>query len=92
MTIEATVKVERVIAGSKTMLWEIAKEYGGGITRKELRDYFSGVSEGYAVMLGDIKRVERPLSLTEVFAGMRAPQSFVYLTTEQFESIRTLTI
>src|SRR5690554_7953805 len=51
MKVKATIKVNEVIKGSKTELWEIAKEYGGGLTRKELRNYFDGVSIGHAIIL-----------------------------------------
>jgi predicted transcriptional regulator len=92
MRVKAIAEVNQVIIGNKTTLWEIAKEYGGGLTRRELRDYFTGVSEGYAVLLGGIKAVENPITLTDVVAGMRPPQSFVYLKNEQFESIQAMTI
>lgn len=92
MKVKATVKVDEVINGSKTKLWEIAKEYGGGLTRKELRTYFDGVSKGNALILSEIKQFKESLSLTEAIPGMRAPQSYVYLTNDQFESIRAMTL
>src|SRR5690625_2975940 len=81
-----------VIDGSKTKLWEIAKEYGGGLTRKELRDYFNGVSKGHALVLSEIRQIKESLPLNEAIPGMRAPQSYVYLTNEQFESIQAMAL
>ncbi len=92
MKIKATVEIEKVVTGSKTELWEIAKIYGGGLTRSELRDYFNGVSEGYAILLSEVKQFEIPLPLPEVIPGVRAPQSYTYLTSEQFESVKAMTL
>lgn len=92
MKVKATVEIERVLTGGKTALWEVAKEYGGGLTRNELRTYFDGVSKGHAILLSEIKQLKESLSLAEVIPGMRAPQSYVYLTDEQFESIQSMTL
>ncbi|AFT71380.1 Lj965 prophage protein [Alloalcanivorax dieselolei B5] len=92
MKVKATVGVEDVFTGSKAALWEVAKEYGGGLTRNELRTYFDGVSKGHAIILSKINRLKASLSLAEAIPGMRAPQSYVYLTNEQFESIQSMTL
>lgn len=92
MQVKAIAKVDDVLTTSKTSLWEIAKEYGGGLTRSELRDYFYGVSKGHAILLSEIKSLNKYLSLPEAVPGVRAPQSYVYLTNEQFDSIRSMTL
>jgi len=91
MKVMATVEIEGVRTESKSILWEIAKAYGGGLTRRELRDYFHGVSKGHALLLNRVKRLKKPLSLAEIIPGVRAPQSYLYLSDEQFENIHSIT-
>lgn len=92
MKIKATAKVEKVLTGSKSSLWEVAKEHGGGLTRSELRKYFDGVSKGHAILLKEIKEFKEHLFLSEAIPGVRAPQSYIYLTSEQFESIQEMAV
>lgn len=87
MKIVATVEIAETLQENKTNLWEAAKKHGGGLTRKELRAYFSGLSKGYALVLDKIKPLTRPLALEEVGAGIRAPQSYAYLTEDQFSFV-----
>lgn len=92
MKVMATVEIESVRTESKSILWEIAKTYGGGLTRRELRDYFNGVTKGHALLLKKVKQLKRPLSLPEIFPGVRAPQSYLYLTDEQLETVESMAI
>ncbi|WP_339619827.1 ASCH domain-containing protein [uncultured Marinimicrobium sp.] len=92
MKVKAIVEVEDVLKGSKSVLWEVAKEYGGGLTRNELRNYFDGVSRGHAIIFNEIKQLKKFLPLTEAIPGMRAPQSYAYLTNAQFEAIKAMTL
>lgn len=91
MKIVATVEIAEVFQENQTNLWETAKKYGGGLTRKELRAYFSGLSKGYALVLGKIKPLKRPLALAELGNGIRAPQSYAYLTADQFLFVQSHT-
>ncbi|MDF1782307.1 MAG: ASCH domain-containing protein [Alcanivoracaceae bacterium] len=88
MEVKAVVEIKAVVRGGKSALWEMSKLYGGGLTRSELRKYFSGVSTGNAILLGKVNEFESPCSLSAAIPGMRAPQSYAYLTGEQFESIK----
>ncbi len=88
MKIVAIAEITKVFSASKSRLWEVAKEFGGGVTRHELREYFSGVTRGKAVLLGSIEKLNEPCELRDVFPGWRAPQSFVYLNSEQFTLIK----
>lgn len=88
MKIVAIVEITKVLRSSKAGLWEIAKDLGGGLTRQELRDYFSGVALGHALLLGKVEKFYRPLGLDEVFPSLRPPQSFVYLTDSQYTFLK----
>ncbi len=90
MKVMATVEIESVRTENEPTLWEIAKNYGGGLTRKELKNYFHGVTKGYALLLNSVKRIDTPLPLSEAIPGVRAPQSFLYLTKEQFSVVQSM--
>ena len=74
------VEVESVVLGSASALWTLNGRRGGGLTRTELRSYFSGKPKGYAVILGRVLRPHAPVEPAEIVRGFRAPQSFRYLT------------
>ena len=66
-------------------LWE---RHGNAacITRVDFDSYFRGLSEGYAILLQDVKPFERQVAaadLRERF-GFVAPQSFMYLRKEYY--------
>lgn len=92
MKIVATVEIAEVFQGNQTNLWEAAKKYGGGLTRKELRAYFSGLSKGNALILDNVKPLTKPLALAELGNNIRAPQSYAYLTADQFLFVQSHTI
>ncbi len=92
MKVMATVEIEDVRTECKYILWEIAKDYGGGLTRKELRKYFQGVKKGNALLLGNVNKLKKPLPLPEIIPGVRAPQSYLYLNDEQFSIVQSMGI
>ena len=74
------VEVESVVVGSASALWQLNGTRGGGLTRAELRSYFAGKREGYAVNLGRVLIPPRPIEPSKIVPAFRAPQSFRYLT------------
>jgi len=78
--IVAVVQVKSVVEASASTLWTLNSSKGGGLTRSELRRYFSGKPKGYAVMLGRVLQPRAPIEPTKIVHGFRAPQSFRYLT------------
>jgi predicted transcriptional regulator len=78
--IVGVVKVESVIEAPATTLWTFSRSKGGGLTRTELRSYFSGKTKGYALMLGQVLKPLAPIEPATLFHGFRPPQSFRYLT------------
>ena len=91
MKVVATVEIAEVVRENQTNLWETAKKYGGGLTRKELRAYFSVISKGYALVLKKTNPLKKPLNLSELGADIRAPQSYSYLTADQFLFVQSQT-
>jgi predicted transcriptional regulator len=64
-----------------------------GISRSEYDAYFDGTATAVAITLGEVRRLERPISLAELRRGrewFRPPQSFRYLNPQQTASFGLL--
>ena len=85
--IVATARIKKVHYGSPTALWELAKQLGGGLSRKELYEYFKGKKEGYAIELESISRIPLPVEGKKIMKNFRAPQSFSYVAPEILSNI-----
>ncbi len=81
------VEVEEAIFSPPSALWKICTEKGGGLTRKELRSYFSGKSNGVAVMLGKVFSPAKQIEPRDVISNFIPPQSFRYLDEEEYMKI-----
>lgn len=91
MKVVAILELKEVIKNRKTFLWEISKQYKGGITRSKLRQYFFGKNEGYAIVINKVIPLKQPIKLNEVIPNARPPQSFFYLTNKQFKLFMNFT-
>lgn len=89
--IVAVVEIAEVSRVSKTQLWELSKQLGGGVTRSVLFDYMHGLRTGVALKLG--RRIGfEPALMPETLAGsaVRPPQSFRYLTPKEAATLSRL--
>lgn len=85
MRIVGEVKVEGKIEMAPSALWESTKQ-NSGISRKKFREYFKGCKKAYAYKLGQATKYKKEKLLSDI--GIRqAPQSFIYLTDEQYEKL-----
>lgn len=82
------VKVSEVVEATKTRLWGYCCERGGGLLRRELREYFKGKSKGYAVLLTEVQRFEKPLLPIAIFQNFVPPQSFRYMTSDELTNLQ----
>lgn len=73
------VEVESVVIAPPSALWKTCVAKGGGLTRKELRDYFLGKSKGVAILLGKAIVPVKYLDPAEIVNDFVPPQSFKYL-------------
>jgi len=80
-------RVKVVHHGSPTSLWELARQKGGGISRRQLYEYFRGKQTGYAIELDGVVKVNGGLDPKKLFADFRPPQSFHYLDAGEFRRI-----
>jgi predicted transcriptional regulator len=80
----AVVEITEVVRASKTALWTISSDEGGGITRQRLFDYLDGKTLGIALKLGKRLPFDDGLLPKEVFGdSFHAPQSYRYLTEDE---------
>ena len=78
----AKIKVKKVEGDSPSALWERHKKHCG-ITREAFRAYFKGVKIGFAILLGKLTRLVKPVSLDQLREkeeGFHPPQFGKYLT------------
>lgn len=65
-------------------LWALSEEFGGGVTRDELDDYFAGKKTAFGILIARTERANRPISPKDVFPDFVPPQSFQYLSPNEF--------
>jgi len=88
MKIVGEVKVKGVLEKAPSTLWEQTKKKAG-ITRKKYREYFAGSKKAFAYELEEVVRYAKESNLEEIGIN-QAPQSFVYITDEQYEKVQRL--
>ena len=85
--IVAIAKVKKVHLGSPTSLWKLSKSIGGGLSRKNLYDYFFGKKIGYAIEFRSVLSNSKYISPSKVIKNFHAPQSFSYLDKDTIDRI-----
>lgn len=81
------VEVDEIIVTSPNSLWETCIERGGGLTRNELQSYFSGKSQGVAVLLGKVFKLAAHIQPSDVISEFVPPQSFRYLDVKEYRKL-----
>ena len=83
----ATATIAAVVKESVTNLWKYY-EKSGGVSKSAFDKYFQGSLTGYAILLGQIKKIDTPFALKDLKSiGLTAPQSYQTITEKQFEVI-----
>lgn len=85
MKIVGEVKVKGILEKAPSALWEQTKK-NAGITRKKYREYFAGCKKAFAYELDEVVKYTNGTNLEEI-GIYQAPQSFVYITDEQYKKI-----
>ena len=80
-------KVDSIISGTPSSLWNTTALFTG-VDKNFYNLYYKNVKTAYAYKLGEIYSLETPLSLHDEKIRTSPPQTFRYLTPEQFEYIR----
>jgi predicted transcriptional regulator len=82
MTLVGRAEVKGISVASLDETWQ---QHGPktGITRDEYDCYFAGLDQAVAILLINIRRLDRPRSLSDLrhrLGGFRPPQSYRYLS------------
>lgn len=87
----AVAEIKNVFRGSRTNLWNLAKTTGGGISRRKLFAYLQGKKNAFAIELVRVKSITGGLDPALLFGrDFRPPQSFRYLTEEEYAKLTKL--
>lgn len=81
--IQQVIGVATVVSVAQMTLPKLWSSHGiaGAVDRCVFDDYFSGVSEGYAILLSEIRRLTTAVGADDLKAfNFRAPQSYRFLT------------
>lgn len=87
----AIIELGKTIRGTKTKLWELAKNGPGGVSRRKLFSYMQGKREGIALEL--LRKVHFPEGIDpKVIFGKDfiAPQSFRYLKQNELTQLEKI--
>ena len=80
-------RVSGVEAEAPSILWERFGEMGG-IGPEEFARYYRECEIGSAIRVAEVSRLERPVTIDAVGAGVTPPQSFRYVAWDDFEALR----
>jgi predicted transcriptional regulator len=81
-------EVKGVTKAPSAALWKLAQELGGGLSKEEIGQYFTGKDEGYALLLGKITPFPVAINPESIFDQFVPPQSFRYLTEDELLYLR----
>lgn len=81
--VTAYCEIDSIIDMPPSKLWEMVKDKAG-ITLSAFESYFSGKKKGIGICLKDIKIFSTPQPLSAISEGFCAPQSYRYISEEQF--------
>lgn len=87
--IVAVARVNTTHSGSPTFLWKLAKEMGGGVSRRQLYEYFRGKRNGFAIELGNVQLIAQQIDPCGIFPKFRPPQSYCYLNQDDYGKIES---
>jgi predicted transcriptional regulator len=85
-------KVDNIVEKPVTELWEEVEKLAG-ISHEDFYDYYYGVRLGVGIFLKDIHRFSQPVELHRLrnkLPNLKPPQSFRYLTDNQFNIVTSL--
>ena len=85
-------KVDNIVEKPVTELWGEVEKLAG-ISHEDFYDYYYGVRLGVGIFLKDIHRFSQPVELHRLrnkLPNLKPPQSFRYLTVNQFNIVTSL--
>lgn len=83
--IVGSVIVESTVVGSPSAIWA-AHGAQTGLNRREFREYFAGATVAVAIMVGQVRHLDEPLTLGEIrrrSPGFHVPQSYRFMGADE---------
>lgn len=81
--VTAYCEIDSIISMPPAKLWEVVKEKAG-IAWSAFESYFAQKKEGVGIYLKDVKTLSSPQPLSVISEDFFAPQSYRYISEEQF--------
>ena len=82
-------EVEQIHEAPPGDLWVSYHEVGG-IEKRDFEDYYSDREVGYAICVGKVWQLPKPVPLSKLRKSLTPPQSFRYLANGPFKRVRQL--
>jgi predicted transcriptional regulator len=83
-------EIEKIIEASPSLIWpSICRQ--AGISKQTFDDYYQGANKAFALYLSHARLLPRPIHLNylrRLWQNFRPPQSFGYLSYQDFTSIQ----
>lgn len=80
-------EVKGIYKNTVQQVWKRTSKFAG-ISKKDYEDYFDGCENAYAIELENVKKFVRPFNLVEINEDYMAPQSFAYISHDEFKRIK----
>lgn len=77
--------VESTEVGSRTAMW-VSHGARSSLTRREYREYFAGATVAVAISVGQVRRLDKPLPLSELrrrSPTFNVPQSYRFMSADE---------
>lgn len=84
--VTAFCEIEAIVVTEPNKLWENASNMAG-ITKDSFARYFEGKTQAAGIELGKVQILNVPKELGILSSDMQAPQSYRYLSQEQFQML-----
>lgn len=81
--VTAFCEIEAMVVTEPNKLWEIACDTAG-LSRDSFLEYYEGKKQAVGIKLGKVQVLNIPRELRVISENVQAPQSYRYLTQEQF--------
>jgi predicted transcriptional regulator len=85
------IEIDRIIEASPIRLWSEVRDHAG-ISKQSFDDYYRGAERAFGLVLKGARSFPRPVDLCylrRIWEGFRPPQSFRYLSIEDFGVIES---
>jgi len=79
-------EIDSIVIAEPNKLWEIS-ENTAGLTYDSFEKYYKGKLQAVGLKLSKVQMLTQPKSLSEISGNLHAPQSYRYLTEEQFQEL-----